>query len=321
MRTPDTPFLTSAAPVPIDRPFTTSWARAQGVDPRRLRTWVRAGLLVTPLHGVLYAAQLNDSLQLRIDCLRLVVSADAVVTDRTAAWLHGAPMVLEPNAHLQVPRVDVFLLPGGRIRRGLARSGQRELFVGEIEEIGGLRVTTRLRTFCDLGMKLPRRQAFAAMCMLLKVADFSLDDIRSQADDRFRGHRWVRQLRSLIPLCDPRFESPGECGLALIWHETPGLPAFEPQFRVAGPHGSYRLDLAVPELHYAAEYNGADFHGPDQLEADEVRRSWLETNGGWQFSVFVAVDVRGTGHVAADRLVRDIAEARRTFASRRRVVS
>ena len=195
MRTPDTPFLTSAAPVPIDRPFTTSWARAQGVDPRRLRTWVRAGLLVTPLHGVLYAAQLTDSLQLRIDCLRLVVSADAVVTDRTAAWLHGAPMVLEPNAHLQVPRVDVFLLPGGRIRRGLARSGQRELFVGEIEEIGGLRVTTRLRTFCDLGMKLPRRQAFAAMCMLLKVADFSLDDIRSQADDRFRGHRWVRQLR------------------------------------------------------------------------------------------------------------------------------
>ena len=77
----------------------------------------------------------------------------------------------------------------------------------------------------------------------------------------------------------------------------------------------------MPELHYAAEYDGADFHGPDQLEADEVRRSWLETNGGWQFSVFVAVDVRGTGHVAADRLVRDIAEARRTFASRRRVVS
>ena len=252
MNRPDGPFLTSSAPVPIDRPFTTSWARHHAVDPRRLRAWVRSGLLVAPIHGVLYAAQLTDSLQLRIDCLRLVVPADAVVTDRTAAWLHGAPMVLEPNAHLQVPRVDLFLLPGGRIRRGLARSGQRELLGGEIEEIAGIRVTTRLRTVCDLGMKLPRRHAFAAMCMLQKVADFSVDDIRQQADVRFRGHRWVRQLRSLIPLCDPRFESPGECVLALTWHDTPGLPTFEPQFWVEGPDGFFRLDLAVPGLLYAA---------------------------------------------------------------------
>ena len=320
MSQPDSPFLTSSAPVPIDRPFTTSWARHHGVDPRRLRAWVRSGLLVAPIHGVLYAAQLTDSLQLRIDCLRLVVPADAVVTDRTAAWLHGAPMVLEPNAHLQVPRVDLFLLPGGRIRRGLARSGQRELLGGEIEEIGGIRVTTRLRTVCDLGMKLPRRHAFAAMCMVLKVADFSVDDMRQQADVRFRGHRWVRQLRSLIPLCDPRFESPGECVLALTWHDTPGLPTFEPQFWVEGPDGFFRLDLAVPGLLYAAEYDGAEFHGPDQLVADQVRRDWLEKSGGWCFGVFVAADVWGTGQAASDRLMRDIAVARRTFAARRRVV-
>ena len=219
----DRPFLTSAAPVPIDRPFTTRWARAQGVDPRRLRAWARAGLLVMPVHGVMHAAQLPDSLELRLACLRLVVPEDAVVTDRTAAWLHGAPMVLEPHAHRQVPPVDMFLLPGGRIRRAVVRSGQRELLATEIEELGGVRVTTRLRTTCDLGMKLPRKQAFAAMCAMLKVADFTRDDIRRQADVRFKGHRWVRQLRVLIPLCDPRFESPGECILALIWLETTGL--------------------------------------------------------------------------------------------------
>jgi hypothetical protein len=64
---------------------------------------VRAGLLVAPVHGVLYAAQLTDSLELRLACLRLVVPENAVVTDRTAAWLHGAPMVLQPNAHLRLP--------------------------------------------------------------------------------------------------------------------------------------------------------------------------------------------------------------------------
>src|SRR3954452_15910108 len=140
----DVPLLKADAPVPIDRPFTTGWARAQGVDPRRLRAWVRAGLLVAPVHGVLHAAQLDDTLELRIECLRLVVPEHAVITDRTAAWLHGASMALQPGAHLRVPTVDMFLLPGGRIRRATARSGQRELFGSEIEEIGGLRVTTPL---------------------------------------------------------------------------------------------------------------------------------------------------------------------------------
>ena len=185
----------------------------------------------------------GDSLELRLACLRLVVPEHAVVTDRTAAWLHGAPMVLEPHAHRQVPRVDLFLLPGGRLRRSVVRSGQRELLATEIEELGGLRVTTRLRTICDLGMKLPRRQAFAAMCSMMKVADFTRDDIRRQADVRFKGHRWVRQLRVLIPLCDPRFESPGECILALIWLDTPGLPAV--RTAVAG-QGPARLLLPGP---------------------------------------------------------------------------
>jgi hypothetical protein len=320
MNATDTPFLTAAAPVPIDRPFTTRWARAEGVDPRRLRAWVESGLLVSPVHGVLQAAQLPDTLQRRLECLRLVVPEEAVVTDRTAAWLHGAPMVLEPGAHQHVPAVDLYLLPGGRIRRSAARSGQRELLAEEIEGLDGLRVTTRLRTTCDLGRKLPRKPAFAAMCSMLKVADFTVDDIRRQADERFRGHRWVRQLRMLAPLCDPRFESPGECYLALIWLETPGLPPFEPQFRVEGPHGFYYLDFAVPELAYGGEYYGEEWHGEEMAEADRARLAWLEESDGWMFGVFGAVDVRGTGQLASDRLLRDIAEARRTLAARRVVV-
>lgn len=315
-------FLDERAGVPIDRPFTTTWARAHGVDPRRLRAWLHAGLLASPVHGVWHAAQLQDDLGLRLDCLRLVVPEHAVVTDRTAGWLHRAPMVLEPNAHLEVPPVDLFLLPGGRIRRPVTRSGQRELLSHEIEVIEGVRVTTKLRTTCDLGRKLPRREAFAAMCAMLKVADFTVDDIRQEADVRFRGHRWVRQLRELTPLCDPRFESPGECRLALIWHDTPGLPPFEPQWCVAGPDGFFYLDLAVPGLRYAAEYDGADFHGPDRAEADRARRAWLQESDGWMVSVFVAEDVRGSGGIASDRLQRDVAEARRTFAGRaRRVVT
>jgi hypothetical protein len=318
MRTSAAPFLTDSSPVPIDRPFTSAWARGEGVDPRRLRAWVRSGLLVSPVHGVLYAAQLRDCLELRIASLRLVVPEHAVVTDRTAAWLHGAPMVLEPYAHVRVPRVDMFLPPGSRIRRELTRSGQRELRAREVQQLDGLQVTTPMRTICDLGMKLPRRQAFAAMCSMLKVVDFTTDDIRRQADGRFKGHRWVRQLRALIPMCDPRFESPGECNLALIWHDTPGLPPFEPQFRVDGPDGFFYLDFAVPELGYAAEYDGAEFHGPEHQQADASRRDWITETGGWQFGIYGADDVRGSGQIASDRLLREIAEARRTYPGRAR---
>jgi hypothetical protein len=173
---------------------------------------------------------------------------------------------------------------------------------------------------CDLGMKLPRRQAFAAMCSMLKVGGFTLEEIRHEADVRFKGHRWVRQLRGLIPLCDPRFESPGECNLALIWHDTPGLPAFEPQFQVEGPDGFFYLDLAVPDLLYAAEYDGAEFHGPDRQRADSARRDWLDEAGGWVIGIYVAADVHGTGQLASDRLMRETADARRTYAARRRVV-
>jgi len=123
------------------------------------------------------------------------------------------------------------------------------------------------------------------------------------------------------PLCDVRLASPGECNLALIWHDTPGLPSFEPQFEVVGPRGSFYLDFAVPELRYAAEYDGEEFHGDDRVEADSARRTWLEETGGWTFGIFVAADVRGTGQVASDRLRNEIAEARRTFVSRRRIGS
>jgi very-short-patch-repair endonuclease len=85
------------------------------------------------------------------------------------------------------------------------------------------------------------------------------------------------------------------------------------------PRGFFYLDFAVPELRYAAEYDGEEFHGEDPAEADTARRTWLEDTGGWMFGIFVAADVRGTGQEASDRLSRDLAEARRTVGSRRRV--
>lgn len=222
-----------------------------------------------------------------------------------------APMVLAPGDHLRVPDLDLFLPPGRRLRRPSVRSGERTLLPHEIVRVDGLLVTSKLRTTCDLGMLLPRRHAFAAMCSMMKVADFSIGAIRHQADDRFKGYRWVTQLRALTPYVDDRFGSPGECWLALEWLDELTLPPYVPQYEVAGPHGPCYLDLAVPALHYAGEYDGPAWHGADQAAHDAERRDFLRDEGGWIIDVFTAEHVCGPSRVAGEMLREGVARARR----------
>ena len=89
------------------------------------------------------------------------------------------------------------------------------------------------------------------------------------------------------------------------------MPAFEPQFEVRGPHGPCYLDLAVPELLYAAEYDGVSWHGPAQAAHDDERREYLRTEGGWIIDVFDEEHVSGPMPVAGEMLRAGIVRARR----------
>ena len=84
-------------------PFTASEALAEGASYVWLRRWCRARLLKHPVRGVYHRADLPDDLDLRLRVLRLVVPENCVVTDRTAAWLWGANMVLAPGDQLRTP--------------------------------------------------------------------------------------------------------------------------------------------------------------------------------------------------------------------------
>ncbi len=68
------------------------------------------------------AAPTRDSLPLRMQALSLVVPPDAVVTDESAGWLHGAEMVLAPGRPGDVPPVTIFQRTHGlRLRNGVVR--------------------------------------------------------------------------------------------------------------------------------------------------------------------------------------------------------
>lgn len=298
----------------LTKPFTTRHARDHGLSRDHLGALCREGLLAHPMRGCFHVAHLPDSLDLRVSCLRILVPSACVVTDRTAGWLHGASMILAPGDHLVVPKVSVFHLPGNRLRNDLSRSGERTLAERDITEIQGVRVTTPIRTACDLGRLLSRDSSFAALDSMLGLGQFTHDDLNREVE-RFRGYRGVRRLRTFAPLADGRSESFGESVLRLRWYDggAPCLP--ETQIEVFSEGGRFvaRVDLGVERWRYAAEYDGAEFHGPEQAEQDRRRREQLYELG-WIVDVFRQEHLFGRAQTA-DVMLRHAVSAAKLRAS------
>lgn len=315
-------LLDSASfPLPLDVPFSTAMAARAGVSANELTVLTGRRLLRRLLRGVYVAAQAPDSLHLRVAALRLVVPSGAVVTDRTAGWLHGAPMVLAPGDHVAVPPISVFHRGRGhRLRNGLVSSGQRMMPDEHVMHFDGIAVTTPLRTACDLGRSRSRDAAFGGMSMLLRLGSFHHDDLLEAAGG-FRGYRNVRQLRALAPLVDARVESPQEAVTMLRWLDCPDLPRPEPQRPVRAPGwvrgGHYWIDLGVDELRFGVEYDGEEFHGPERLEHDLRRRRWITDEEQWVLRTVRRHNIHGQHRDIEQILRAGVTEARARMKHRR----
>lgn len=311
---PGQPLLDGRFPLPLDHPFTRRSALQHGLQSRELSLLCDQGYLRRLVPGVYVVTQVPDSLTLRAEALRLVVPDDAVVTDRTAAWLHGARTALAPGDHQVLPPVSVFVSRrGARLRNGLSGSGQRMLSRREVVEVDGVRVTTPVRTACDLGRLLRRDAAFAALDSLLGLGAFTRDDLW-EATDRFRGMRGVRQLRGFVPFADGRAQSPGESVTRLRWLDLGTLPPPELQVEVRRPGGwSYWLDLGVEDLRFAVEYDGEEWHHrtTQQREHDERRRTYLREEEGWLIEPVTKANVWGAERDIEGILLAGHREARR----------
>ncbi len=307
-------MLDGRFPLPLDRPFTHAAAREVGLQNRDLCVLVDEGFLRRLVAGVYVANQVPDSLMLRAQALRLVVPPDAVVTDRTAGWLLGAPMVLAPGDHLVTPQVSMFVnRKGARLRHDVTSSGERTLQSRDVTEVLGVGVTTALRTACDLGRLLNRDRAFAALDAMLALGDFDADELWD-AVKRFRGMRGVRQLRGFAPLADGRAQSAAESILRLRWLDLLTLPRPEPQIEVPRPgQSSYWLDLGIRDLRYAAEYDGEEWHlrTPEQSARDAKRRTWMREERGWIIDVVTKDNLFGRTRDIEGILLNGVRDARR----------
>jgi hypothetical protein len=260
-------------------PFTRSQAEAAGVHRCRLKAAVANRQIRRLLRNVYVSTSVPDSTLLRAQAARLVISKQSVLCDRTAAWVHRVDALRFRELDV-IPPLESYVLRGhDPTDRPECDGGTRDLLPCDWLEIEGVKVTTPLRTAMDLGCKLRRREALAAMDALMRLYGFTLADM-VRLLPRFFRRRGVIQLRELVPLVDGRAESAGESWtrLELVDH---GLPMPEPQHWICVDGvPTYRLDLAYPHARVVVEYDGEEFHtGPEARERDRQRRKWLRDHG------------------------------------------
>jgi hypothetical protein len=237
------------------------------------------GVLRRVLQGVYLPCDVPLTIDVRAACLRLVLPDHAVVCDHTAAWLLGVDC--QPPEGLDGPLdLDVVRTCGhDRARRIGVHGGKRDLKDDEVWNVGGIPVTSPVRTACDLACRRGRRQALAVLDAFMRHCGLTHADYRAMLP-RFRGRRGCTQLRELIAYADGRAESLRESWVRMEIIDA-GLPLPQPQVWVRLPGlGRRRLDLAYRGRKVAVEYDGDEHHSKDEdVEADGVRREALRRLG------------------------------------------
>lgn len=201
----------------------------------------------------------------------LATGRRGVISGVTAAALHGAPWV-DSTLPVEVTGVK------GRPQEGLVLRTEH-LAPDEVTRVGGLPVTTRVRTAFDLGRHLDRADALARLDALMWNQRFDIAEVVALAEQRPRA-RGVIQLRELLPLIDGGAASPRESALRLHLHDN-GFP--RPETQIPVPEGSRPVafvDLGWPEYGVAVEYDG-DHHRKDRAQyvKDIARLRMLEARG------------------------------------------
>jgi hypothetical protein len=194
-----------------------------------------------------------------------------IITGRAAAALHGARFVdddapIEVIGHSRRPR------PGVVVR-------SERIAADETMPVGGLTVSTPVRTALDLARHLPRTQAVAHLDALAAATGLTPPDVLALAR-RYPGARGIRRARHRIPLLDPGAGSPRESWLRLLVIDA-GFPRPETQVEVR--HGGFVafVDLGWREEKIGLEYDGDHHLSQRRHFVKDISRHETLSRLGW----------------------------------------
>ena len=278
--------------------LTRALARSRGMDDDSLAAAVAAQTLLRVRPGVYTdavgwaAAHTEERARLAASALIMACrGAPLIFAHETAAALWGLPLYRRTIRQVHVAQTK----RTGRSTGPVARH-RMELDASDILWLTpGIGLTSLARTTYDLVRLLPVEAALCVADAALRrvsltegrvvdrdAADRLLTDLRARVAAAV-GRRGIRQARWLLPLADPRSESPGETVSRLYLFEA-GMPPRDIQCRVPSPRGGYYevdFDLgdAWGEFDGVAKYRDASMtHGRsamEVLERQQAREDWI----------------------------------------------
>jgi hypothetical protein len=161
----------------------------------------------------------------RCAAVALILPGRTAIGGPSAAHLWGSELLQgDPPVSVVTPREKRMLrLPRISVHHTV-------LAPEDIIELGGVPVTTPVRTAFDVGRRLPRTDAVILFDALLRRSALDAGALAELARQR-SGWPGIARLRAVMSLADARAESPMETRLRLLLHDA-GVPAPQPQFEV-----------------------------------------------------------------------------------------
>ena len=226
------------------RPFNRRFAIAHGWSDRKLAGLARDGTIRRLVKGVYVDALVPDTIELRAAAVALVAPKDAVICRQTAAWIYGID-ALALRTTDDPPAIECVQPPRRRASRlTISRGHSQTLLPGDVVEIAGLRLTSRLATAVHLARHLDRPFALSAIDSMLHSGFVAAPELRAAAA-KYPHHPGIVQAREMIRFAEPLTESPGESWLRLRLMDA-GFGRPSAQIPVKSRHRNYRIDLGYP---------------------------------------------------------------------------
>lgn len=277
----------------------TSAQILQHLTRRRFEAAVDTGALERLWQGIYCLGAPTD--QLRLRGLDLSCGRPVAVCLATAAAMFGFDTEQPAELHvLDPPRCALRNADGLVVHR---RDG------APLVVVGGRRTTSPAWTAVEVARGLRRPRALATLDAALRSGTCSRADLWRAAVEQ-KGRRGIVAVRDLLPLADPRSESPMESEARLAMLDG-GLPVPELQYEIVDGNGDLRrLDFAWPDLRVAAEYDGVAWHsGPEAMVSDRRRHNAL-ADVDWNLVPIVFEDVRYRASQMVARIERQLLRAR-----------
>ena len=239
----------------------TSSLRAAGYSYDDVRHLLRRGALTPVRRGTYVAGEWPEERHARhrlaVRAAMSELGSDAVVSHTSAAVLHGLPTWRTPLDQVHVTKNRS---SGGR-RSPRVHLHVATLATSEIVELGGVRVTSLLRTLADVARSVPFEPGVVVLDAAFAgglVDPAELPDVLH----RMRRRRGVSSARRAAAFADGRSESVGE-SRSRVAIARADLPAPVPQWEVRDGSGRLvgRVDFGWPEQGVVGEFDGRVKYG------------------------------------------------------------